>query len=161
MPSNDSCGSASTTDSSSYESSQSTFSSSPSQRNCLRKRITVRKLKKSQRLRKSHRPKTKLLYNHYVGPGDNWAFLSSSDPSDESLYIPLPSPSSDAIHQLQVPPSYDIMGTQDPFDLLGSDFLSLVMTVLPPVFIPLMMTLLLFECSTYNHRNGKGHSISF
>ena len=31
------------------------------------------------------------------------------------------SPSSVAINQFQVPPSYDVMGDQDPFDFLGSD----------------------------------------
>ena len=70
---------------------------------------------------KFHRSKTKLVYNRYVGPGDDWTFLSSSDPSDDSLDVPLSSTSSVATNQLQVPPSYNIMGTQDPFDSLGSD----------------------------------------
>ena len=78
-------------------------------------------MKKTRRLKHSHCPKTKLLYNHYVGPGDGWTFLGSSDPSDDSLDVPLPSPSSVAINQLQVPPSHDVMTTRNPFDFLCSD----------------------------------------
>ena len=75
-------------------------------------------MKKSRHLNKSCRPKTQLLYNHYVVPGDNWSFLGSSNPPDDPLDVPLPSPSSIAINQLKVPPSYDVLGTQDPFDFL-------------------------------------------
>ena len=71
VPSDDSSGSASTANSSIDEASQSTFLSSSNQSNGPRKRIAVRKLKKSRRLNNSCRPITKLLYNHYVGPGDD------------------------------------------------------------------------------------------
>ena len=121
MTRDDSSSSVSTADSSSDESSQSTFSSSSNQRNGPCKRIAVRKLKRSRRLSKSRSSKTKLLYNHYVCPGDCWTFLGLSDPSNVSLDFPLPSPSSVTINQFQVPPSYDIMGSKDPFDLLDFD----------------------------------------
>ena len=104
MPSKDSCGSASTAGSSSDESSESTFLSSLSQHNGPCKRIVVRKLKKSRRLIKFRHPKTKLLSNQYIGPGngpddgDGWLFLGSSDPSDDSLDVPLLSLSSVAIN---------------------------------------------------------------
>ena len=119
MPSDISCHSA--TDISSDESSQSTFPSSLNQYNGPCKRIAVRKLKKTRRLQHSCRPKTKLLYNHYVGPGDGWTFLGSSDPSEDSLDVPLPSPSSIPIHHLKVPPSYDVLGFRDPFDFLDPE----------------------------------------
>ena len=78
-------------------------------------------MKKSRRLNKSRRLKTKLLYNHYVGPGDGSTFLGSSDPPDDPLDFPLPSPSSIPIHHLQVPPSYDVLGSQYLFDFLDPD----------------------------------------
>ena len=121
VPSDDSCHSASTTDTTSDTSSQSTSSSTSSQHNGPRHKIAIRKLKKTQRLRKSRRLRTKLLYNHYVGPGDGWTFLGSSDPSNDPLDASLPSPSSIPIHHLKVPPSYDVLGSQDPFDFLDPD----------------------------------------
>ena len=112
---------ASATDSSDDESAQSTFSSSSTQRNGPRKRIAIRKLKKARRLKLSRRPQTKLLYNHYVGPGDGWTILGSSDPPKNPLDASLPSPSSIPIHHLKVPPSYDVLGSQDPFDFLDPE----------------------------------------
>ena len=100
VPNETSCHSAS--DNSSNESSRSTFLSSSNQHNGPCKRVAVHKLKKVRRLQRSRRPKTKLLYNHYVGPGDGWTFLGLSDLSDNSLDVPLPSPSSIPIHHLQV-----------------------------------------------------------
>ena len=121
VPSDDSCSSASTTDTTSDTSSQSTSSSTSSQHNGPRQKIAIRKLKKSRRLRKSRRLKTKLLYNHYVGPGDGWTFLGSSDPPDNPLDDSLPSPSSIPIHHLKVPPSYDVLGSQVPFNFLDPE----------------------------------------
>ena len=60
----------------------------------------------------------KLLYNHYVSPGDGWTFLCLSDPSGDSLDVPLPSPSSIPIDHLKVPPSCDVLGSQDQFGFL-------------------------------------------
>jgi len=121
VPSDDSCGSAFTTGTTSDASFQSTCSSSVSQRNGPCTRIAVCKLKETRRLNKSRRSKTKLIYNYYVSPGDGWAFLGISDPSDDSLDVSLPSPSSFAFNQLLIPSSYDVIGTQDPFDFLDPD----------------------------------------
>ena len=76
-------------------------------------------MKKTKRKNKIHSSKTKLLYSHYVDPGDGWIFLGSSDPSIDSLDAPLLSPSCVAFNQLHVPPSFDVMGTQDPFDFIN------------------------------------------
>mgnify|MGYP005684526879 CR=1 FL=1 len=116
----------------------------------LAKKNAVRKLKKERRLHRSHRPQIKLLYNHYVGPGDGWTFLGSSDSSDDSLDVPLPSPSSIPIHHLQVPPSYDVLGSQDPFDFLdpeasvaadecSSSCVSLLLMLMIPLFLQFNM----------------------
>ena len=37
------------------------------------------------------------------------------------MKVPFPSPSSIPIHHLKVPPSYDVLGSQDPFDFLDSE----------------------------------------
>ena len=73
--------------------------------------------------------------NHYVGPGDGWTFLGSSDPFADSLDDPPSSPFSVVLDQLQVPSSFNVMDTQDPFDFINLMLPSPVMNVPSPLFL--------------------------